>query len=131
MAVRRLSRTTTTARKLGELGLAAPQVAAHRLSRMALNGPVYSVRDQREFIGMIQEKQVAFVQSWMAMFWEGVKVQQGPWRAWATAFSWWTSPRRRAPLSPDTLLRIANKGLAPVHRRAVANSRRLARTRPR
>src|SRR5438128_1971363 len=52
-----------------ELAFAVPQVVAHRLTRMALAGPVLSARDRREFHGMGQEKVHAFWQSWFAMGW--------------------------------------------------------------
>lgn len=62
--------------KLAELGVAAPQVVAHRLTRMALAGATPSARDRNEFTGMVVEKQVAFAQAWMNMFAEGLRMQQ-------------------------------------------------------
>jgi len=47
-----------TALKLAGLGFAAPQVIAHRLTRMALAGPTMSARDRKEFTGMVVEKHV-------------------------------------------------------------------------
>lgn len=123
-----------TARKWGELCIATPQVVAHRTARMALNGPVYSRLDQAEFLGMVQEKQLAFTQSWMAMWTEGTRVQQQWWLHWLGAAAQpWGSVWGGALGANERLLaglqRTAAKGLAPVHRKAVANSRRLARTR--
>jgi hypothetical protein len=43
-----------------ELLVAAPQVVAHRLGRMALSGPRPSVNDRREFHRMGAEKVAAF-----------------------------------------------------------------------
>jgi len=73
---KRMPRTTSRAAKLTELGLAAPQVIAHRLTRMALAGPTISARDRKEFTGMVAEKQAAVAQAWMGMFAEGLRLQQ-------------------------------------------------------
>src|SRR5690349_9060378 len=68
--------TATAAMKLTKLAVAAPQVIAHRLTRMALAGPTPSERDCQEFTGMGMEKQAVAAQAWMAMFAEGVRFQQ-------------------------------------------------------
>ncbi|KKW67010.1 hypothetical protein AAV94_13220 [Lampropedia cohaerens] len=114
-----------------ELQVAAPQVIAHRLGRMATAGPVLSVRDQREFTHMLTEKQAAFWMSWWAMGTELCRIQseltqaslQGVLTgqpAWI-GMSWWQWP--------TAFQRVLESGLTPVHRRAVANARRLNRTR--
>ena len=107
------------ARQAGELAFAVPQVVAHRLTRMALAGPVLSARDRREFHGMAQEKVHAFWQSWFAMGWAMLQASQ---QAWIAALQ-----GARVPLLDAEA--VLAKGLAPVHRRATANARRLARTR--
>lgn len=135
MPRRKRSSPVATALKLGELSVAAPQVVAHRVARMALNGPFYSKRDQAEFVGMVLEKQLAFAQSGWAMFAEGVRVQQEFWRLWVAAFMRppglaWRAPQRGPVRQAATgLLRVADKGLSPIHAKAVSNARRLARTR--
>jgi hypothetical protein len=96
-----------------------PQVVAHRLTRMALAGPVLNARDRREFHGMGQEKVHAFWQSWFAMGWAMAAASQKAWLAMLMG--------ARVPLL-DTQA-ILSRGLAPVHRKATANARRLARTR--
>lgn len=128
---RRHSHALSSARKLGELGLAAPQVVALRLAQAALNGPIYSSNDRREFIGMVHEKQVAFVQSWLAMAQESWKVQQRLWLWWAGSLAWPAAAWRRVPLASDAWLRVSNAGLVPVHRKAVANAKRLTRAKTR
>jgi hypothetical protein len=107
------------ARQTSELVLAVPQVVAHRLTRMALSGPVPSARDRREFHTMGQEKVQAFWQSWFAMGWAMTQAMQ---KSWIAALQ-----GARVPLI-DTQ-RILSQGLAPVHRRATGNARRLARLR--
>lgn len=107
------------ARQAAELAVAVPQVMAHRLTRLALAGPRPSARDRREFYAMGQEKVHAFWQSWFAMGWAMVEAMQQAWLAMLQG--------ARVPLM-DTE-RILAHGMAPVHRKATANARRLARTR--
>src|SRR3982751_2504629 len=113
-----------TAVKLVELGCAAPQVIAHRLTRMALAGTTINARDRKEFSGMVMEKQTAVAQSWTGMFAEGVRLQQ------QLALSLFTgaTPRQHAAWAKSAASRMASSGLEPFHRKAVANSKRLART---
>jgi hypothetical protein len=103
--------SSVAARKHLELGLAVPQVMTHRLTRMALAGPRLSDRDRREFTGMVLEKPAAFAQGWFAAWMQIVKQQM------AFAASLWT-----------TMFAVGNAAMAPVHRKAVGNARRLART---
>jgi hypothetical protein len=110
--------------KLAELGVAAPQVVAHRLTRMALAGPALNARDRKEFTGMIVEKQVAFAKAWMDMFTEGVRMQQHLALSMVTL----ATPRQRSARAKTAASRIASAGIAPIHRKAVANAKRLART---
>jgi hypothetical protein len=121
--------------KTAELALAVPQVVAHRLLRMAQAGPHLSARDRKEFTRMIAEKNSAFGESWSAMALQGLQSQ----RAFAAALALAATPTRSTRISPaanalaqqlqDATLAVLGKGLAPVHRRAVANAKRLARTR--
>jgi hypothetical protein len=135
MPTKKNRRNRSTAAKLGELGMAVPQVVAHRVARMALAGPAPSARDRAEFTRMVQEKQLAFAQSWLAMAQEGMRVQQSLLASWVASFSplALASPlahqRQRAAQVRHGLARVASAGLGPVHRKAVANARRLARTR--
>jgi hypothetical protein len=101
-----------------QLALAVPQVVAHRMARIALAGPSPNARDRREFNGMVNEKIVAFWQSWFAMGWAVVEAAQQAWIASLLG-------RRAAPLDMHL---VFSRGLAPVHGRAMANARRLART---
>lgn len=118
------SRSTPAALKLAELSFAAPQVIAHRLTRMALAGTTPNARDKKEFTGMVAEKQVAFAQSWMNMFAEGLRWQQ------QLALSMWlpATSRQRSAQAKKAATRITAAGIAPIHRKAVANAKRLGRT---
>jgi hypothetical protein len=114
----RHSSSARLTRQASELALAVPQVMAHRLTRLALAGAVPNARDRREFHAMGQEKVHAFWQSWFAMGWAMVEATQKAWLAGLQG--------ARVPLI-DTH-HILSRGLAPVHRAATANARRLART---
>jgi hypothetical protein len=124
MQSKRKPRGTRTAVKLAELGFAAPQVIAHRLARMALAGPTLSGRDRKEFTGMVREKQAAVAQAWMGMFAEGVRFQQ----QFALSLMTGATPRLHAVRAQSATSRIVGAGLAPIHRKAVSNAKRLRRT---
>jgi hypothetical protein len=123
-----------------ELMLAAPQVVAHRLGRMALAGHRPSARDQREFHRMGAEKLAAFGEAWQAMTLQMLKSNQQ--LAASMMRSWWPAAALRgrsssAPLAQaaaqwqHAALDVLGQGIRPVHRRAVANAKRLSRKRAR
>jgi len=134
MPARRRPSTSLSA-KTTELALAVPQVVAHRLLRMAHAGPHLSARDRKEFARMVAEKHTAFGESWNAMALQALQSQ----RTFAAALALAATPTRSTRASPaaqtlaaqlqQATLAVIGKGLAPVHRRAVANAKRLARTR--
>lgn len=113
--------------------VAAPQVVAHRLARLATAGHNPSARDRREFQRMGAEKVSAFWESWQAMAMQQWRLQQAAcWtaaRAWG-AMWWGVRPVAAAPFSLAKMqadaLSVMAQGLSPVRRRAVANARRLA-----
>ncbi len=124
-------RNRSLARQGTELAMAVPPVVAHRVARMALAGAAPSQRDRREFGRMVAEKQWAFVQSWAAMGMQAFAAQQA--MAASMARLWWTpwtaaTGPTLARQWQDAAAGVLGKGLAPVHRAAVANARRLART---
>ena len=109
-----------------ELALAIPQVMTHRLLRMAAAGNKPSLRDQREFDRMITEKAAAFSDSWADMAVKSLEVNQklalSFMRSWLThspTGAHHTKQLQRAALD------VLAAGMAPVHRRATANARRL------
>jgi hypothetical protein len=135
MPARRRRPPASLSAKTAELALAVPQVVAHRLLRMARAGPHLSARDRKEFARMIAEKNSAFGESWNAMALQALQSQ----RTFAAALALAATPTRSTRASPaahalttqlhEATLAVIGKGLAPVHRRAVANAKRLARTR--
>jgi hypothetical protein len=133
MASRRTRAKSSLAQQAAELALAVPQVVAHRMTRMALAGAHPSPRDRKEFARMVAEKNEAFGAAWQAMTVHGARAQQA---FGASLFAPSSrspaagGPRRRArwPQLQHATLGILGKGLGPVHRKAVANAKRLART---
>ena len=129
MTARRARSSRSLSAKTAELAFAVPQVVAHRLLRMANAGPHLSARDRKEFARMIAEKNSAFGESWTAMALQALQSHR--------AFAATTPASPRAAPAAHALatqlhhaaLAVLGKGLAPVHRRAVANAKRLARTR--
>lgn len=118
-----------------ELMFAVPQVVAHRLGRMKAGKT--SARDRREFKLMSSEKVAAFGESWNQMAGQMIRANQQMAQAWASA---WTFPLsapssaaarrsflRTAAQMQGATLQVLASGLAPVHRRATANAKRLGR----
>jgi hypothetical protein len=102
---RRSRRSRALAAQSIALGMAVPQVIAHRAARMG---------DHAELFRMGSEKVFAFHEAWVAMATQAVLENQ------KLAFSLMQSG-----------LSIFGKGMAPVRRRAVANAKRLGRARRR
>jgi len=137
-----IRRSVRTLRKSGELAVATSQVIAMRTARMRTADWPLSARDQREFTRMGAEKVQAFSQAGMAM---GIQMamqqQQWAWQAvsqWASLWrSFWmpwtaTAPRAGSPVQLQrAMLKLADSGLAPIHRTARANAQRLSVVRKR
>ena len=132
MTARRTRKTPSVARQAAELAVAVPQVIAHRLTRLARAGPAPSARDRREFQRMGAEKAAAFAESWNAMARQTLEATPTLASAFLRAF--WSPARARVAAKSATrqvghaVTAIVRAGLAPVHRRAVANAKRLSRT---
>ena len=123
-------RNTHVATQASQLAFAVPQVVAHRVSRMLAAGANPSERDRKEFHLMSSEKVAAFGESWMAMGTQMLAAQQtlaasmlsawsNPWTFGAPAMMQGTQDLQNAALG------VLGSGLAPVHRVAVANAKRL------
>lgn len=115
-----------------ELAAAVPQVIAHRVTRAALAGPVMSGRDRNEFQRMVQEKQVAFAQAYwemgLQMMRVNVQLTTNLLRAFLVPFSL-TAPSAASVVADAqrAVEAMLDKGLAPIHRAAVSNARRLSK----
>lgn len=140
-------------RQSAELALAAPQVVALRLAGMVAGGLPPDAHTRGEYARMGIEKAIAAQQSLAAMSWQLFQMQQ-QWALqamtqWMRLFtvpiagtvgaqgalkslpmlSWMpaTDAALRSPAveMQRAFVQIAQRGLAPVHRRATANLRRL------
>lgn len=134
---RKRQRRSTPAQRMAqqavELSFAAPQVVGHRLLRMAAAGSTPSARDQKEFTRMGTEKVLAFWQSWGAMWLQVAQAQMAMAQGVAAmAMAPWLGGRGAAALRREMGglgVKVLAAGLAPVHRAAVGNARRLGRGR--
>ena len=130
MSSHRTRTTKAVTRQVTDLAFAIPQVVAHRLTRMALAGTRPSARDRKEFYLMGAEKWTAFNESWAAMTMQltrenqkmALAMMRSLWFPWATTGP---STRSTADQMSAATMGVVHKGLAPVHRRAVANAKRL------
>lgn len=123
--------TQRLGKQLTELVFAAPQVVMHRTSRMARTN--LSARDQAEFSRMGSEKAAAFYQSWASMWTTAVAVQYELATACssaAVAFATKGTASTGAAVAAmsNAATKVVSAGLAPVHKKAVANARRLSRS---
>ena len=116
-----------------ELALTAPQVFAHRVTRMALAGPKLSSRDRKEFQIMVNEKHAVFAQAWSDMAMHAFRTNQAFTESMLRFF--FTPLAYKKPSGASAAVQVQNaaigvlhKGLAPIHRKAVSNARRLAKT---
>ena len=115
--------------KMWEVGAVAPLVVGYRLAGMARSGSAPTARDRRELTRMGQEKVDAWYEASLAtgqrLFEANVTLAGLLWRqAWGGAISPAVFTNWLA-LGPGLL----TAGLTPVHRRVVANNRRLGRSR--
>lgn len=132
MTIRRGRKSKSLAAQAFELGIAAPQVIAHRVARMARAGTSLSARDRAEFHRMGTEKIAAVNQAWTAMATQALlenqrislTFMQSLWFPWMTTTPTAKSVSRQLNRAAVAIL---GKGLAPVRRRAVANAKRLGR----
>lgn len=143
------------ASKTQEMLLASSQVIATRSARMASAGPLPSAADQREFALMGSEKLDAFSQSaaalgrawtpavqtlnaqalqgWLAIMNNAFALagSRTPAQAMRRHKTLVSTVMRRAPTlqrASDAAARVTHSALAPVHRTATANARRLGST---
>ncbi len=133
MASSRTRKTQSLAARSAELAFAVPQVVAHRVMRMAIAGPTPSARDRKEFSRMSAEKTAAFNESWNAMAVQAMRANQALTASffrslWAPSLKGKPSAGAAVAQLQTAALGVLGKGLAPVHRKAVANAKRLART---
>jgi len=134
MPTRRHRGAVRNSRRTLELAVAVPQVVMHRLGRAALAGSPPSSRDRREFERMYVEKIAAFNEACSALAMETVRASVrgffAPW-SWPRSAHASTHAMHLASLYARMGIGMVDQAMAPYHRRAVANARRLARVRVR
>ena len=122
----------SVAQQAAELAMAAPQVVAHRMSRMAMAGVNPSAADQREFMQMGSEKVLAFSQGAVAMWSAAARVNWNLAQAMAGSASRpgaasWLGLADHLWQWPQRTQQALGAGLAPVHAKAVSNAKRLSK----
>jgi hypothetical protein len=127
MPSRRRRRARRLATQAVELGFAVPEVVAHRIGRMVLAGAAPSAHEREELFRMSAEKVLAFHEAWNGMM-------IAAWRTnlrlflsasvWSPPWPFVSHPRWRRTLQRMAVDILAS-GMAPIHRRAVANAKRL------
>jgi len=126
-------RTNRVSRQSVELAVAVPQVVVQRMARMAMAGVNPSARERREFRLMGLEKMAAFSESWMAMHLQMFHASQelafSLMKVWNPMLGGKDAWFKSAQAYQSAMLGVLGKGMAPLHKRAVGNARRLSRTR--
>ena len=133
MVNRRGSKAKSATQQAVEMAFAVPQVIMRRLTRMALAGSKPSARDRKEFQRMGAEKIAAFVESWGKMSAQAARNSRTLTSALLKSM---VSPNPKSQSNAarqisKATVDIVEKGLAPVHRRVVANEKRLSRAKKR
>ena len=113
--------------KMWEIGVAAPMVIGLRLAGMAPPGRAPTAGQRRENLRMGQEKLDAWSDAILAvnrrLFEAHLAFSVLLWRqAWTAAIS----PTAAAATAGNLAPRLVTDSLTPVHRRVVANQRRLS-----
>lgn len=119
------------ATQVAELVVAAPKVVAHRVGRMAMSAMQHDAPGETEWLHMGAEKLAAFGESWHAMALEICRLNQQLAEAIARST---ISPGlgampeflRSAGQTHGAAWSILQCGLAPIHKRAMANAQRIA-----
>lgn len=133
MAPRRTRKSRSLIVKSMELALSVPQVVAHRATQMAIAGPKLSKRDLREFEMMVNEKHAAFAQAWSGMAMHAFRANQAfaasMLRLFFMPFSYkGLAAAAAAAHAQNAAIGLLSEALAPIHRKAVSNARRLAKS---
>ena len=116
----------------GGIACHAPQVAGHRTARMLAAPGLTSRADRREASRMVSEKWDAGLASQLAAWQAGVKLQQQlASDFWRMALGWHlpghgAAARRMGQRHARASLALAQRAIAPIHRLARSNVRRLS-----
>ena len=115
--------------KMWEVGVTAPLVISYRLAGMGPAGSPSSARHQREVALMGQEKLEAWYEGSLAAGMRMLEVNTAlAGQFWRQAWGGASSPALTTKLA-ELGTALMGDSLNPVHRRVVANHRRLSRVR--
>ncbi len=114
-----------------DVGIHAPQVIHKRLTMFAQQNPLNNQQEVHEMERMVHEKAMAFVESWQDM---GIQSLVAQYHIHELLFDNWVKVLFGKPIALDQLfyqinletLKVVEKGMLPIHRRVVANAKRLA-----
>ena len=114
-------------RQIAEINAAVPGIVANRMIRMATAGAKPSRADRTELSRMSSEKWEAASQSAVAAAAFTLNLQMAATQAfWQTAMSpWLGTPTNRSSANGDPITGLMSAALAPYHRIATANAKRL------
>lgn len=123
-------RKSSMGNDLVQLAMAAPMVVAARMTRMALAGPSPSASDRREMSRMTTEKVEAISESCRATAASitranidlSFSLMRAAWAPWTQSSG---LTKKAAARYTKATAASADRSLAPVRRRAVANAKRL------
>lgn len=118
-------------RQSEDLGVNVPQIMQKRINMMAQQNPFDNHKERVEMERMVNEKTSAFMESWQNMGWQSLIAQQNIGNIMIDS---WIKLSFGKPVAFEKLfyqinletLKIFEKGMSPIHRRVVANAKRLA-----
>lgn len=125
--MKRNDETLRLGRQVAEINTVVPSIVSRRVMRLALSGTSPSRSDRREMMRMNSEKWQAASQSAMAMaafaMQQQMAIAQSFWQAVWTP--WMGMPVGGTPAVSNPVAGMLSAGIAPYHRIATANARRL------
>ena len=117
------------AAKATELAFVSPQVIGLRIAQIAMAGLPPTGRDLAELHRMGNEKFIVFFESWNAMAMQTLRANQALtislWRWYVSSWITGRSNARQAPPPTFWALKLLSSGMTPIHRRVIANAKRL------
>ncbi len=126
--MKHIDETLRLGRQVAELNAVVPGIVSHRLMRMALAGAVPSRSDRTELSRMGNEKWQAASQSALAMTTFAMQQQMAMAQSlmYAMWAPWMGMSHSSIPVT-NPVAGMLSAGLAPYHRIAIANARRLGK----
>lgn len=126
--MKRIDETLRLGRQIAEINAVVPGIVSHRLMRLAWTGAVPSRADRSEFSRMSREKCQAVSLSAVAMTAFAMQQQMAMAQSFMQAM-WapWMGGAHSSIPAAYPVAAMLSAGLAPYHRIATANARRLGK----